>query len=309
MPRPAEVTALFRARVAAALAPLGFSPRAQGARFVRRRGRVVEAVELSSSHRNTPDDVTCHVALIVQDPAVRARQPHWRAGGLLDALAPGDPLPQNVADPAQADALLARLLEGLALFDLAADPDRVAAEVGRRYVPGFVEPAVVVPYLSVRLGPDAARTYAASLLEHRHELWPAFASAQAGLPMSRGHARPDQGTELAEALAAHAPGPPLPAPPDTAPCGDLADANLRCFLGRQLRAWGEPEAARLLRRAPDERIREVRRAQEQRGFSVDDPGAAALAMEAATGEPSPPRREAPRPRYFQYFVLHEPFGR
>ncbi|HRG99929.1 MAG TPA: hypothetical protein PLR99_26975 [Polyangiaceae bacterium] len=321
--RPAEVTASFRARLADALAPEGFVAKGGGATLVRnvraargqdggKHGARAHRVELSSSHRNAPGYVVCRVDLAYTDADVKRLDPTWRAGGQLAFGAFGDlRIPEDIADPDSADALLACVTAHLRFFAWLDDPKRVARDVGRRYMPGFFAPRRVVPYLAARLGPEAARTYAARLLAGRPELWPAFRAATLGVNDEPG-VSPDQGTELARALAAWAPGgsdaPELAAPEGTASCGDLRAANLRCFFGRLLRARGEPEAAARLRAVGDDAIRALGRASERPEQPlVEDDKLARLAVKVATGEDRAPRLARPRPLYFQYFTLHKPW--
>ena len=316
--RPAEVTASFRARLAEALAPEGFVAKGGGATLVRAvraargqdgggHGARAHRVELSSSHRNAPGYVVCRVALAYTDADVKRLDPTWRAGGQLAFGDFGDlQVPDDIAAPGGADALVACVTAHLRFFAWLDDPKRVARDVGRRYMPGFYAPRRVVPYLAARLGPEAARTYAARLLAGRPELWPAFAARledEAGVS-------PDQGTELSRALAAWAPSgaPELVAPEGTAGCGELRAANLRCFFGRLLRARGEPEAAARLRAVGDDAIRALGRASERPEQPlVEDDKLARLAVKVATGEDRAPRLARPKPLYFQYFTLHKPW--
>lgn len=315
MRRPAEVTASFRARLAEALAPEGFVPRASGATLVRavpavrgEHGARSHRVELSSSHRNAPGYVVCRVALVYTDADVKRLDPTWRGGGALGfgdfgGLQP----PEDIADPTSADALFAHLTKSLRFFAWLDDPKRVARDVGRRYMPGFFAPRRIVPYLAARLGPAAAHDYAARLLAGRPELWPAFQAATRGANDEPG-VMPDQGTELGRALAAWAPDADLSAPKGTVACADLRAANLRCFFGRLLRARGEPEAAARLRGVADDAIRTLGRASERPDQPlVDDDKIARLAVKVATGVDRAPRLARPKPRYFQYFTLHKPW--
>ncbi len=97
-------------------------------------------------------------------------------------------------------------------------------------------------------------------------------------------------------------------PAGTVECSDEAAASLRCFFGRQLRAWGEDGAARRLHRVADARVRAVHEEQAKLpGPAVDDPERARRLLREVTGETRPPRRRAPEPRLFQYHVLHGPF--
>jgi hypothetical protein len=305
--RPALVTTDFHARLAAELAPLGFIARRNA--LVRKRGKSTHRIEMSSSHHNAPGAVTSWIALVVTDTDVARVEAGWRAGGSLGGEAfHGDP-PTNVADSTQANELAAHLLQRLAFFDFVDDAPAVLAATRRRYVPGMIEPRVIVPYLLVRLGEDAVESYARALLRGRPELWPAFVGASSAKVEARPKTIPDQGTELALSLAKHGLAFEAAPPRDTVVSSDLAAANLRCFFGRQLRAWGEAEAAGLLRRVPDARIRELRAAQENLpGPFVDEVRYATTVLHEVTGETRPPRRKEPTPRLFQYFVLHEPFG-
>jgi len=179
---PAEVSEAFRARLASALAPLGFEPRAKGAKLVRKRPRATHRIELSSSYRNRPGDVTCWVTLLYEDEATRAIAPQWVAGGGL-GVAPfsrGDDLPSNVADPREAAALIAVVLDRLAFFDVMDDPAAVLTRVSAGYFAGLVDPVRIVPYLRTHLGAEAVRAYARALLGGRQELWPAFAAEPPG---------------------------------------------------------------------------------------------------------------------------------
>ncbi|MBK6464636.1 MAG: hypothetical protein IPF92_27075 [Myxococcales bacterium] len=313
--RPAEVTASFRERLAGALTPYGFVAKASGATLVRsvralrgQHGARSHRVELSSSHRNAPGYVVCRAALTYTDADVRRLDRAWSAGGPLAYGAFGDlEIPEDIADRESADALLARITASLRFFAWLDDEKRVARDVGRRYMPGFFAPRRVVPYLAARLGPKAAQTYAARLLAGRPELWPAFHAATLGTKDEPG-VTPDQGTELARALATWAPSADLVAPEGTAACGDLRAANLRCFFGRLLRARGEPTAAARLRDVGDDAIRTLGRASERPEQPlVEDDKLARLAVKVATGVDRAPRMPKPKPLYFQYFTLHRPW--
>jgi hypothetical protein len=306
--RPSEVTQDFRLALAERLAPHGFIPQAKGANCVRRRGKITDRVELSSSHLNAPGDVTCFVALAVHDAEIRRRMQKWQAGGVLSGPHFAEAVPRNIADPAQAQQLLERVERGLEFFELVNDAPTLERELWRRYVPGFAEPDVIVPYLFVRLGQDAAARYADALLSGRPELWPSFASERAGMPRT-GTAQPDHGMKLATALRAHAIIFDSPAPEGSVLSLHSGAANLRCFFGRQLRAWGETDAARALLRVTDETLLATRSAQEalKRPLTTD-PEAVQLVLRAVTGEVRPLCRERPTPIHFQYHVLHEPFA-
>jgi hypothetical protein len=304
--RPAEVTADFRARLSSELTPHGFVPRRLGATFVRRQKHTTHRIELASSHRNVPGDVTCWVRLLFEDRQVQKRADRWTAGGQLGLGAFPDPPPSNIADPDEADALLARVLRTLDFFSLLEDAARAEVEVCRRYVPGLIEPGRVVPYLLAHCGEEAVSSYASALLQARPELWPAFVGR---MPAS-GKEVPlllDHGTALARELAGYNVPIRETAPADTAEASDLRAAGLRSHFGLQLRAWGEPEAAALLRRVDDERVRVLNTAQKERGPLVDDIAGAEVLLEEL-GEQRPPRRQAPSPRLFQYYALHPPFA-
>jgi hypothetical protein len=305
--RPALVTEDFRERLAGEVTPLGFVARKKA--LVRRVGRTVQRIELSSSHRNVPGDVTAWVALVVTDPLVARAEPGWRAGGNLGGAEFYDEPPTNVADSAQAGELIECVLRRLSFFSLMQDPHALHDSACRRYVPGILEPRILVPYLLTRLGPDAVATYGAALLRGRPELLPAFSGAHH--QAARGGAgHPDHGTQLALQLTKHGVRltPADDSPPDAVVSLDPAAASLRSFFGLQLRAWGEVDAAALLRRVSDERIQAVRTAQRQLpGPTVDSAPQASVVLREATGELRAPRRETPEPRLFQYHVLHGPF--
>ncbi len=307
--RPAEVMEEFRARLAAKLIPLGFEVRAKGARLCRKRAQTAHRIELSSSHRNQPADVTCWVTLLHEDKATRAAVRGWTAGGGL-GLAPfstGEPLPTNVADPEEAQALLELVLARLRFFDVMDDPAAALRAVSSGYLPGFVDPVVVVPFLRARLGTDAVRTYASALLGARQELWPAFigydSDAEPETPRLADH-----GTQLGLALAPGETLEPLRAPADVVRSSQRSAKALRSHFGLQLRAWGEPEAACLLRRIDDEAIASARAAIDALADStVTSVSAARLALTLATGEDRLPRRTAPSPQFFQYYSGHGAF--
>jgi hypothetical protein len=290
------------------LTPLGFVARDQGKAFARRRGRSTHTVSLSSSHRNAPGDVTCWVALFVDDPEIAAKEPQWRAGGSLDNRCFGVEPPRNIAVASEAAALVRQLCDQLAFFDLCDDPLRVLSEVRRRYLPGFVEPHIVVPYLRWRLDGSAVAAHAASLLAGRPELWPAFVGAAGLTALPPSKSLPEHGTQLALMLTKHAPEVKLSPPPGTIASSDLAVANLRSFFGLQLRAWGEAEAAARLRTIDDERLKELRGEQQRLTVPVAELAHVRIVLDAVGDGPRPPRRNAAHPRLFQYHVLHEPFA-
>ncbi len=308
--KPALVTEDFRRRIADLLVPRGFDVRAKGA-LVRRAGKSAHRVEFSSSHLNHPGHAICWISFAYEDAAVRARHPGWRTGGFLHGhVFDGSTSSQslNVADADAAAALAALVLERLAFFDLMEAPERVLAEVSRRYVPGMVEPQVIVPYLAVRLGPDAAVSYARALLRGRQELWPAFSSARADAAARPPNPQADHGTQLATALAGVAAVLPDAAPADAVASTEPPARSLRSFFGLQLRAWGEPAATAALRRVADAAVREVHATQKALGVAIVDSEAAARIVLRAAGEDRAPRRQAPEPRLFQYHPLHAPFA-
>jgi hypothetical protein len=306
--KPSVVTDEFRARIARDLVPRGFAVRARGASLVRKRGKNTHRIDFSSSHKNAEGYVVCWVGPFFEDAAVRKTEKGWRAGGLLTGPAFAEEGSTNVAVPADADALAERIVQHLAFFDLLEDPARVLVEVRRRYVPGLVAPVVVVPYLRARLGAGAVSEYASALLAARPELWPAFASTRAGsAATTHGVALADHGTQLAMVITA-AEESALKVPADVVTSNQPPARSLRCFFGRQLRAWGEPAAAAELRSVGDEDILRARAAQDALGEPiVDSVAAARLVLHLAAREDRLPARPAPSPRLFQYHVLHEPF--
>jgi hypothetical protein len=307
--RPAVVTTAFRDRLGHELAARGFVARAGGAAFIRTAAQGTHRVELSSSHHNVPGDVSCHVALLVLDPAIEALEPGWRAGGGLTTDAFADDLDPNIADLAQADALLAHVLRRLAFFDLLDDAPALLEAASRGYVPGACSPRIVVPHLRARLGAAAAGRYAEALLRGRPELWPSCLGASA--PRQRrtrpSSALPDHGTELAQLLARHAPDDAPSPPAGTASSTNLSQGNYRSFLGLMLRAWGEPEAAGHLRTFDDAAIKRLQAEQERLAGAVFEPGRARQVLSAVTGEQRAPRRDQPTPKFFQYAARHGPF--
>ncbi len=288
--RPLEVTADFRASLAQTLAAHGFAPRARGAKLVRKRGRVTHAIELGSSHRNGPGDVTCFVSLAYEDASIE----DFRAGGTLSAEPFADQGSCNIA--IAADALTARIVARLSFFELLDDERATLAEVCRRYVPGFVAPRLVVRYLAARLGEEAVAQYARALLDGRPELWPAFLGAPTG-------SNPDHGTQLARASGLR-----LTPPSGTVVSEIASSAHLRCFIGRQLRAWGEPGAAASLRRVEDGQIKELHDAQTALGEPITRSLEAARLALVCVGQRREPRQPRPSPELFQYHVLHAPFA-
>lgn len=305
--KPALVTEAFRAHLGERLVALGFEARAQGKSFVRKRGKNVHRVELQSSYRNAPGYAVAWPSLVFEDAATRKLEKGWRAGGLLGGPSFGAiDAPRNVANADDAEALVSLVLERVSFFDWLETPERVRSDVSSRYVAGLVDPHLIVPYLHANLGEAAAEGYAACLLAGRPELAPAFLGASKEESGERaGLAQADHGTQLARALRGPCTRLLDALPRDTA-CSRLAAArHLRCFFGRQLRAFGERAAAHALHRAEDEDVVGTHTAQkaskEPLTSSVE---AARLALALATGEDRAPRRDAPVPRFFQYFAHH-----
>jgi hypothetical protein len=109
-------------------------------------------------------------------------------------------LETNVADPEQADKLVFAIAHHIAFFDWLEDPSAVVAEVMRRYVPGFIEPGLIAPFLRAHLGKKAVFAYADALLRGRPELAPAFMTA---LDDDGNSQIQDHGTQLARAIRLH----------------------------------------------------------------------------------------------------------
>jgi hypothetical protein len=306
MRRPAEVTADFRNRLAELLVPQGFAMRAKGARFVRKRARNVHEISLGSSHHNAPGDVTCFVTYLFLDASCTAVAPGWRGGGAFGGPAFFERKGNNIARADEATALLGRMRERLAFFELLERPSKLLPLVCERYVPGFYEPHIIVPYLRVHLGAVAVQTYARALLSGLPELWPAFLGAG---PAAQQPGRiPDHGTSLARALLPEEGLAASEAPKDAVRSKGGSAGNLRSHFGLLLRAWGEADAAGLLRRATDEAIERLQsRRDSLPDRTVDSVDAARLALELVTGEARDPARPRPEPRHFQYHVAHGPF--
>jgi hypothetical protein len=305
--RPALVTNDFHERLAKELAPLGFVAHSKA--FVRKQMKATHRIEMSSSHHNAPGNVTCWIALTVTDTEIARVEEGWRAGGQLGGADFQDEPPQNVADRASANELVERVRRRLSFFDLVDDARAVLTGACQRYVPGIFDPRVLVPYLRVRLGDDAVKEYARALLAGRPELWPAFAGARAGALKPRAGIGLDHGAQLALALAKLDVALTDDRPRDAIESSDPACANLRSFFGLQLRAWGEVEAAGALRRIPDARIKKLRHEQEQlTGTIVDNVEYVMIVLREVRRDARAPRRKAPRPRLFQYHVLHDAFG-
>lgn len=309
--RPSEVMEEFRHRLLAELAPLGFEVRAKGAKLCRKRAEATHRIELSSSHRNQPGDVTCWVTLLHEDKATRAAVRGWQAGGGLGsaAFSDGEPLPTNIADPEEARQLLDLVFDKLAFFDVMDNPTAALSLVSSGYLAGFVDPVVVVPFLRARLGAPAVTAYARALLSARQELWPAFVGHDAELDAEVGIPQfADHGTQLGLALAPAEKLDSLQAPPDVVRSHQRSAKALRSHFGLQLRAWGEAEAACLLRRIDDDAIVRAGEAIDNLADgTVSSVSAARLVLALATGEDRLPGRAAPSPRFFQYYAGHEAF--
>jgi hypothetical protein len=305
---PGAVRDEFQRAVAASLGSHGFVPNKSYVRLKRSIGTATHLIGFSSSQRNTPGHVACFVSFTVEDRKVRKLVPKWTAGGELTGPAFALDAPVNVAEETNAQRLTAVIARNLEFFDLLSSPVQVLNQVCRRYVPGFNGPSIVVPYLRAQIGPSAARDYATALLDALPELWPAFVAARAGTERTTSSVLDDHGTQLGVALNAADQDWDLVPPADVLPCGDRQAAHLRMFLGRQLRAWGEPKAAARLRSLPDLRIKALGEAQGALpGPLVDGIAAARLVLEEL-GEARDPRRLAPSPRHFQYAAKHASFA-
>ena len=312
---PSVRTAAFRAEVARALLPHGFKALAEDKTLRRAASRgVVESVQFSASHRNSPVTAVCWVALSVTDKAIERVTPGWRAGGELGAAAFGDEVSFDLAEPGRHEALLAHVLERTAFFELLRAPAALLEAASRGPVPGLLEPWRIAPYLHVRLGPDAVARYAEALLAGRPELWPAFMGAVAARPDGVAGTRLDDGSSLAVEAARL--GPPgfaralaEAAPRGVAPSTHREAAHLRSHLGLQLRAWGEAEHTPRLAQLDDDAVRALFAAQRATQLPADAPELVALLLAALPGAPSSPRRAAPSPRWSQYAARAEPWGR
>ncbi|MFZ5443154.1 MAG: hypothetical protein ACOZQL_24310 [Myxococcota bacterium] len=268
----------------ARLERLGFEPRARQT-WVRQRGTQRASVKLVARRGATRLEVS------VTDSALG---PGWRAGTFLHHDGTGR----------------REAAEVVRLMQLLVKPRALLALASRRYVPGLEDPEHLLVFFHHTLGREAATQYARALLRARPELWPAVLGAQRArepvVEVSFGLV--DHGSQLGR--RARALGLELPDPPAGAVASRQSTArHLRCFFGRQLRAWGEPEAAARLARVPDAALPRLRRAQERLGGPplVDNVEAVRLVL-AAVGTTRAPRRRKPSPRLFQYFALHGPFG-
>lgn len=304
--KPAEVTAEFRARLAKELAGDGFVAQRSGKQLVRPGALGKHCIELTSSHRNAPGDVTCWVSLWFKDAKIAKLDPAWRAGGGLAVEPFADEAPTNVADAAEASALVAHVRSRLSFFRLLEDPGATLEDVCRRFVPGLLHPAQVAPYLRIHGGAAAVERYARALLAGCPELWPGFASTASGAP-PRGSARPDYGSELAAILATHAPGVDIEAPDGVVRTFDRSAANLRSFYGLELRAWGEAAIAARLWTLDDEHVLALSGAHGRLELPIDSPKHVQLTL-AALGVERSPARDRPDPMRFQYHARHAPFA-
>lgn len=277
-------------RVRAQLEAAEFKALASGGRFVRKRDRTRHRVEFSGAGGAQP-------SLIFEDAVVRRLVPDWRAGGPLSG-------PAFALDLPSAQPRLARtLVEQLSFFDWLESPEAVGHDVSCRYVAGFIDPALIVPYLVAHLGPNGVERYAAGLLAGRSELTPAFASELRARGRTVDRAA-DHGTQLAQALRRFVPGVRPALPDGVCPSTSAAARNLRCFFGRQLRAWGEPGCAQALARVDDETIQRLHGAQLALRTPVTSSVEAVRLVMAAVGTERAPRVAAPSPRFFQYHARH-----
>ncbi len=308
--RPSLVTEEFRVSLAERLRPLGFEARAQHKSLVRKVGKNLHRVDFTSSYRNAPGYAVVWPALHFEDAATRKLLKGWRAGGLLSTGLFALSVPNNVAESADAAKLADVVVAELAFFDWMEDPAAVLREVSRRYVPGLLDPLTIAPFLRARLGVGAVHAYATALLTGRPELAPAFATELAAPDgTAEAPANLDHGTLLARGVRAFGGGLSVAVPSDTVTSVAKTARHLRCFFGRQLRAWGEPRQAGELRRIGDDAIHAVRKQQEAFGPSIVDNKASARLILALTGDDRDPARQVPSPRLFQYHVLHaEPWG-
>lgn len=277
-------------RVGAQLAPLEFTALASGRQFVRKRGRNRHRVEFSGPGGEIP-------SLVFEDASVKQLEKAWRAGGVLTGPAFAFDLGSNQAKAA------AFILARLSFFDWIETPDAVVREVACRYVPGFIDPSLIVPYLVTHVGPEGVERYATGLVSGRAELAPAFVS-ELRAPTSTASRTADHGTQLAQALRRFAPAVRPRVPDDVALSPSPLGRNLRCFFGRQLRAWGEPAAARALRGLDDETIQKIYAAQVAFGTPVTKSLEAVRLVLAAVDADRPPAFETPDPRFFQYHARH-----
>lgn len=316
---PRAVVRTFAERIAPILAERGFalagakqrySEVYDGPMFVRTRATAVDRVVLHAESYGSPGWVTCLVLFAIEDSAILAIAPSWERVLFLSSLREVDFPTANLARTADGDWLVYQIEAALEFFDLAANPQDLLAEASRRYVPGFEEPSLVAPLLRAYLGPEAVARYASALLRGRPELWPAFLAHRGETTLPRALENADHGSQLASMVGSHAPGAKLVRPPaDTVRSPSMRAASLRASMGLQLRAWGEPTAAGLLRRVGDDQLEalydDIRKQHIDR---VDDARGARAVLRVATGEDRPCRREGPEPLYYQYERLHAPFG-
>ena len=299
-----EVVRELRTTIESELQSRGFAPNKHGTAFVRRNGTAIERIELTTSAVSSTD-ARAWVSFELKDRAIAKVAPKWKAGGRgLPAFPEDDGSKYNISKPKNAKAFIAYVKSALAWFELAADAKKLLAEASRRYVPGFVEPSVVVPYLRARLGEEGVATYATALLDARPELWPAVV----GSPTLPAGVAIDHGTALVQQLKRHAPGVALRPPKDCVRSKNLSAANLRNFFGLQMRAWGEPDIAALLRGVDDKPIIAHYKKWESNELTVDDAEAALQIFDLLGMKRRKLSRTKPSPRLFQYHVLHEPFA-
>jgi hypothetical protein len=290
-----------REQLEARFRSLGFEPRKDG-RIVRRQGTVTDEAHILWSGPDESPPWARLTSLSVKDRAIGRG---WSAGGPLDRPHfDVTPKQWNLGTAKAVATFEKHVTSALSFFTLAANAERLLELVSTRYVGGFVAPSVVVPYLHARLGQEAVATYAAGLLGGRNELWPAFL----GKPALKPGYVADHGTQLAIAIAEVAPREKssLTAPRDAVKSRDLSSANLRSFVGLQLRAWGVPNAAQRLRTLDDGAVKALFAAQNEIGEDVDNQSTARLALRAVRGRGT--LRARPTPRFFQYEIQHPPFS-
>lgn len=305
----------FRVMLARRLAPLGFEARARHQSLVRKRGKDVHRVEFRS-RRDWESLASEWPSLFVEDAATRKLVKGWRAGGSLGQEDFGGEGRPSAADAQDPSTLAAFCFERLSFFDWMDDPEAVLRDVSARYVLGLTEPVQIAPYLRTRLGAEAVASYAQALLDGRPELAPAFLTELASLEHAHearldGAGQLDHGAQLARVVHAYAEGRALHVPSGTVRSTLKTARHLRCFFGRQLRAWGETAIAHELHRVEDAAIQATyEREEEMRGRPLLREGAAGLVIELVTGTRRPPRNAEPKPRLFQYHsLMAEPFGR
>jgi hypothetical protein len=146
------------------------------------------------------------------------------------------------------------------------------------------------------------------LLGGRPELWPAVAGREDSRDARQPNVLTDHGTQIAGALS-DAELAALEVPSDVVCSTERQAKALRSHFGLQLRAWGEPAAAALLRRCDDRAIVSTRESvQALADSSVTSSEAARLVLSLACGEDRAPRRSAPEPKFYQYYAGHASFA-